>query len=182
MSIHKENSRVIATAKECAFLGTFVAITIAIQLALSFVPNVELVTVLFVSYSFVMGVRRGLISAVAFSLLRQIIFGFYPSVLILYLAYYSMLTTLFGVIGKRLNLRATALPILAIVVALCSIMFTMLDNVITPLWFALTLEAAKAYFLASLPFMLIQMACAVVSVIVLFLPIAKVFAMAKERL
>ena len=73
----------VSTAKECALISVFVSLVIAAQIALSAIPGVEIVTVLFVVYSFSCGVKRGMLSATAFSILRQIVFGFFPTVLIL---------------------------------------------------------------------------------------------------
>ena len=67
--------------KDCAYIAVFVALTIAAQLCLSFLPGVEVVTVLFITFSFVFGCRRGVAAATVFSLLRQLIFGFFPTVL-----------------------------------------------------------------------------------------------------
>ena len=75
------------SAKELAYLSLFVALTISVQWALTALPGVELVTVLFVSYAFAFGKGRGMVAATAFSLLRQLVFGLYPNVLVLYLAY-----------------------------------------------------------------------------------------------
>ena len=77
----KTKERRLHPAKECAYLSMFVALLIAVQLALFAVPGVELITVLLASYAFCMGVRRGVIAAVSFSLLRQLVFGFYPKCL-----------------------------------------------------------------------------------------------------
>ena len=51
-----DKNRQKITALDCAYIATFVALVIAVQLALSFVPGVELVTVLFVTFSFAFGV------------------------------------------------------------------------------------------------------------------------------
>ena len=83
---YKENRKVF-TAKECALLAVFVALVIATQVILSAIPGVELVTVLFACYAFACGWKRGILAATTFSLLRQIIFGFFPTVLLLYLIY-----------------------------------------------------------------------------------------------
>ena len=53
--------------RDCAYIAVFVALTIAAQLCLSFVPGVEVVTVLFVTFSFAFGCRHGIVAATAFS-------------------------------------------------------------------------------------------------------------------
>ena len=54
------------TAKELAQLAVFVALVIAAQFALSFIPGVEIVTLLFVVYAFTFGIYRGTLAATAF--------------------------------------------------------------------------------------------------------------------
>lgn len=163
------------SAKDCAYIAVFVALVIVAQLALSLVPGVEVVTVLFVAFSFAFGVRRSMIAATAFALLRQIAFGFYPLVLILYLVYFNLLALLFGFIGKRAGATPKNLLWLTAAACVCTVGFTMLDNILTPLWYGYTEHAARAYFYASLPFMLPQIVCTAVSVGVLFLPLARIF-------
>ena len=171
-----------STTKECAFLAVFVAVVIAVQLALSFVPGVELVTVLFVTYSFVMGVKRGMISATAFTILRQIIFGFYPLVLILYLVYFNLLVFCFGMLGKKRKFTPKFLPLLVIVACVCTACFTMLDNVLTPLWYGYGEKATRLYFYGSLTFMIPQIICTAITVFVLFIPLFKTFAVMKNKI
>ena len=95
----EKNAKIKRASKECAYVAVFAALLIAAQLCFAFLPGVEIVTVLFIAYSFVFGARRGVLSAVTFSLLRQLVFGFFPVVLILYLIYYPLLAFLFGFLG-----------------------------------------------------------------------------------
>jgi energy-coupling factor transport system substrate-specific component/cob(I)alamin adenosyltransferase len=86
-----------------------VAILVAAQLCFSMLAGVEVVTVLFVAYAFVFGWKRGVIAAVSFSLLRQLVFGFFPQVLCLYLVYYPLLTLFSGCWGKTKRQRRKSL-------------------------------------------------------------------------
>ena len=167
-------NKVAHSAKECAYLAVFVAVTIALQALLSVVPGVELVTVMFVAYSFAMGAKRGVIAAVAFSLLRQFVFGVYPKVLVLYLLYFPLLAVCFGCLGKRIKPVKGLFWVVAIACC-CTVCFTLTDNVLTPFWLGYTARDAKLYFLASLPFMIPQIVSTAISVAVLFLPLYKVF-------
>lgn len=169
-------------AKECAYLAVFVALVIAVQLCLAVLPGVELVTVLFVAYAFVFGIRRGLISATAFSLLRQLLFGFSPTVLILYLVYYNALATAFGCIGRGVKEPLRSLWWIVLFACLCTVCFSMLDNIITPLWYGYGERATRAYFIASLSFMLPQIVCTAVSVSVLFIPLQRAMKRIKKGL
>ena len=89
----------LKTSKEIALIALMTSLLIAGQFALSGVAGVEVVTVLFFSFCYVFGVRRGLIVAVAYSLLRCIFFGFFPSVFILYIVYYPFFAVAAGLSG-----------------------------------------------------------------------------------
>ena len=168
------------TAKECAYLAVFVALVIGVQLAFAAIPGVELVTVLFVAYSFVFGIKRGMLAAIVFSVLRQLVFGIYVNVLVLYLIYYNLLTFFFGWLGNRQ--KRIGLWCIVLCACLFTVGFTLTDNVIT-IWInGLTANAARIYMYASLSVMITQTICVGVSVGVLFLPIKRTFQSIKKRL
>lgn len=114
MLSREDNNKRVHTAKECALLAVFVAVVIAGQTVLSAIPGLEIVTVLFVSYSFSAGWKKGMLAAAAFSLLRQIIFGLFPTVFILCRVYYNLLKLTFGLLGKRIKKPIKALPLIVI--------------------------------------------------------------------
>ncbi len=172
----------VSMAKECAYLAVFVALLIAVQVVLTIVPGVELVTVLFVSYAFVFGVKRGIIAATAFALFRQIVFGIYPIVLLLYLIYFNLLTLVFGLLGGKIKNVLRFLPLIVAIACIGTASFTMLDNILTPIIYGYSWRAVKIYFSASLSVMFPQIVCTAVSVACLFLPIRKVFVLARKRL
>ena len=176
----KKKALVWRSGKECAYLAVFVALVIAAQLLLASIPGVEVVTLLFVVYSFVFGVRRGMISATAFSLLRMLVFGFSPTVLILYLFYFNGLTAAFGGLGKVIKKPLRWLWLLVLIACACTTIFNLTDAILTPLWYAFSARATQAYFLAMLPFMIPQIICTAVSVGVLFIPLQKTFAFIKR--
>ena len=70
------------TAKEIALISVFTALLIGGQFVLSGISGIEIVTVLLLSFSYYFGIRRGLLVANAFSLLRCFIFGFFVNVII----------------------------------------------------------------------------------------------------
>ena len=161
--------------KDCAYIGVFVALTITAQLCLSFLPGIEVVTVLFVTFSFAFGCRRGMAAATAFSLLRQLVFGVSTTVLVLYLIYYNLLALLFGFLGRWQKVTLPKLILFTALACVCTVCFTMLDNLITPLWYGFSRRAWKIYFYASLPTMVSQVICTAVSVSILFYPLVRNF-------
>lgn len=83
---------------ECALMA---ALLVAVQYALGFVAGIELVTAVFAPFCAVFGAKSGILTGAAFSLLRCLIYGFYPSVVLLYLIYYTLFSLVFGHVGGR---------------------------------------------------------------------------------
>ena len=170
----KQKEKVLLqSAKECAFAAVFVALLLASQFVLSSIPGVEIISLLFCSYAFCFGVKRGMLVATAFSLVRQLIFGFFPTVLILYLLYYNFLSFVFGVLGKKIKANLKTLAVIVAAACACTAIFSLLDCAITSLWYAYSWKATRAYFMASLPVMAVQVICVGITVGSLFLPIVK---------
>lgn len=165
-----------------AVAAVFTALLLAAQYALWFVKGVELVTVLLLVFSYRFGVRCGVLSAVAFSLLRCLLFGFFPNVVLLYLFYYPLFAACFGLLGNALHRRTgvRVQMLLTVLAVLFTALFTLLDDAVTPLLYGYTKEAALAYFLASLPTMAVQTVCAAVTVLLLFRPL--LFVLKRVRL
>lgn len=170
------------TARNLAFIGLTTALLIAGQLALSGIQGVEIVTVLLLSFCYVFGVKCGLITATAYSLLRCIIFGFFPTVVILYLIYYNLFAVVIGLLGKPMQKLSPFAEniILAVVASVLTVCFTLIDDVITPLYFSYGKDAAKAYFFASLPAMITQTVCAFITVLLMFRPLSKIYSKFKR--
>ena len=163
--------------KTLAIIGLYTALLIGAQIALFSIAGVEIVTVLFTAFCFYFGRWKGMAVGTAFSILRILVFGFMPNVLLLYLIYYNVFALVIGSIGKalekKLNLKKLVLVVIA--VAILTILFTLLDNVITPLIYAYNVEAFKAYFIASIATVIPQTICAIVSVALIFPPLIKIF-------
>lgn len=170
----------IKTAREIAFSALFVALVVGAQFVLSAVPGIELVTVLFTTYAFVFGIKRGMLAATAFSVVRQFVFGFFPNVLILYLVYYNALALCMGALGKIGELKKGFVG--AIVLAcVCTVGFHLLDCLLTAIIGGYSDAARQIYFSAMLPVMFTQTVCAAVTVGALFLPLGKIFLLVKGK-
>ena len=173
----QKRERVRRGAGHAAVVAVFTALLLAAQYALSFVKGVEIVTLLFAVFCYRFGVRCGVLSAVAFSLLRCFIFGFFPNVILLYLVYYPLFALAFGLLGSAFRRRMDGrihltLTVLSAVLTAC---FTLLDDALTPLVYGYTSEADLSYFMLSLPTMAVQTACAAVTMLVLFRPLFALF-------
>ena len=164
-------------AKEIALNGVFTALLIGGQIVLSGISGVEIVTVLLLSFSYYFGIRRGLFVANAFSLLRCLIFGFFPNVIILYLVYYNLFVLAFGLLGIRFKKELNLVIHIILVIAACimTIIFTGLDDIITPLYYRFSIDAMRAYALASLMAVIPQVICTIVTVSFLLPILNRVF-------
>ena len=171
MNIRNEKKHKRLGARDCAYIALFVALMLASQMVLASLPGVEIVTVLVIVFSFVFGVKRGVFAVTAFSVLRQIVFGVFFEVLVLYLLYFNLLACLFGWMGKHMPLTGKTLGWMTLISCLCTAAFTMLDNLLTPLWYGYSQKATIAYFYASFSFMIPHMVCVSVSVVILFMPL-----------
>ena len=172
----QKKQRALRGAGYVAVAAVFTALLLGAQYALWFVKGVEVVTVLLLVFSYRFGVRCGVLSAVAFSLLRCLLLGFFPNVVILYLIYYPLFAACFGILGNALRRRADLKTqlLMTVLAVLFTALFTLLDDAVTPLFYGYTKDAALAYFLASLPTMAMQCVCALLTVFLLFRPLMAV--------
>ena len=240
------SGRKLSPAKFAAYVALTSAMLTGVQLALYALPGVECVTVLLLCTSYSFGWAFGFMTGLTFSLLRCMLFGFYPSAVLLYCIYFPLFGLIFGLTGRlkddRLpaafkvgtNIVLAALACLCFctaalrliklspvyrdtvyamlwalggisaamltafdalwavsavkgvaekplrlffitaLAALCTVCFTLLDDVITPLVVGMTATGALAYFYASFTAMLPQTICAVCTVSVLFYPLTSV--------
>lgn len=159
-------------AKEIALMGIMIALLVGGQLALSFVAGVEIVTVLLAAYAAAFGVRRGMIVAAGFSLVRCLVFGFAATAVILYLAYYPAFAAAFGALGRAKRANLFAFCLLAVVL---TPLFTLADDLITPLVMGMRGVRWRMYVYYSLPVMGVQTLCAAVTLSVGFMPLYRAF-------
>ena len=164
------------TAKYIIFPSIYTAILIGGQFVFSGVSGIELVTVLLLAYCYKYGVKQGLLVANAFSLLRCFVFGFFPSVILLYLIYYNIFAIVFGLFGNVCkNVYGKKKHIVTVLIALAmTALFTLTDNLLTPLLYGFTKSATRAYFITSLYTLVPQLLCTLVTVAWLFPIILKI--------
>ena len=88
----------IPPTKTIALVGIMAASISAGKLALSFLPNVEVVTLLIAAYSYVFGIA-GVLAALVFVCIEPLIWGFGPWFLT-YIIYWPALAAVFWLIGR----------------------------------------------------------------------------------
>ena len=148
-------------AKDVALIGVYTALLLGGQLALASVSGIEIVTLLVFAFAFSFGIKRSLILVVAFSLLRCFLFGFFPSVLILYLVYYPLFVTIIGALGNlyKHKLNPKRHVFVTFITIVLVVLFNVLDAVITPLYYGFSALEWKGYLARSLYAMIPQVIC-----------------------
>lgn len=163
--------------KDIIYISLFVAVLIVLQVALSSINGIELVTVVLASIAFAYGLKVSIITANVFIVLRSFIFGIFPSIMVLYFVYYNLFVLCFWLIGRKakreLSVRSYIISIVMSVVM--TILFTLLDNVITPLWYSFDWNATKAYWLFSLTAVIPQVICTIATMVILFPILIRVY-------
>lgn len=162
--------------RDAVILASCTAILIGAQLVLSGVAGLEIVSAIFISFAFSLGVARGCTVATLFSLVRCFVFGFHLNVLVLYLIYFNSVALFFGFLGRRKFTKSNlVLTIIVVIFALLfTVGFTFLDVLITSVMYGFNSSGLSAYLAASLMTMLVHLLSVAVSVSVLFLPLTKV--------
>ena len=160
-----------------------VAMLISSQLALGSITGIEIVSVILAAFSFSFGVPVSLLTATAFSLLRCFVFGSYINIIFLYLIYYNLFALYFAWLGKKIshNLGFREVLIAIISSVIFTVCFTLLDDVLTPLFYGFSKAAAYAYFYASLYAMLTHTICVGITVATLFKPLTFVLSKIKSQ-
>ncbi len=165
------------SAKKIILSGIFTALLIGGQLALSGISGIEIVTVLLLTFVYKYGIGQGLLVANSFSLLRCFIFGFMPNVLILYLVYYNLFVIVFGIVGKMFKHEYSIKKhiIILLIAIIMTAIFTITDNILTPLIYGFSQKAMEAYFIASLYTAVPQIICTFVTVSIVFPCLLKIY-------
>jgi hypothetical protein len=163
-------------AKTVALISMCTALLIGGQFVLSGVVGVEIVTVLLLCFSYCFGCRMGIAIATAFSLLRCLFFGFFVNVVVLYLIYYNLFALFFGWIGKRIS--KFCYPVKTAIVTFSAMIFTafftLLDDTLNIVLYSMNRNAAITYITASIPALVSQIICTLVTVSVLFIPLTAI--------
>lgn len=117
------------------------------------------------------GIPISILYQTRISVMLWILFGIVCALLIVYI---SLIFARKGKVGQVLAC-VTALS------AFCTVCFTLMDDVITPLFMGYSLDATIAYFYTGFLAMLPQTLCVTISVFLLFVPLKRVFERVKVR-
>lgn len=169
-----QNRSIVRTTSYIAKVAVMAALFVALKFALSFIPNVEIVTLLIMVFSSAFGMIYTLPATLVFSSIEVLIYGVHSWV-ILYFVYWPLLAIISSILLKRKNV------IIAIIVALImSILFGVLSACSDTILCIGSLSSMQlrdyfiAYYLRGLYFDLIHVVSNVIIVGILYLPLIEV--------
>lgn len=88
-------------AKEIAYAGVLSAVLIAGKFALSFLPNVEMVSAIIILATIYFGIKISLPAVLVFCLIDTVIYGFYPIAFCQYLFHFPLLCVITYFVSKN---------------------------------------------------------------------------------
>lgn len=97
--------RIKRPALQCATVGIMAAALECVKLALSFIPNVEAVTLFSAVFGYCFG-TLGVLASLIFVLIEPLVWGFGPWV-VSYIIYWPSLTAIFAIIGARVRKKGS---------------------------------------------------------------------------
>lgn len=158
---------------ELVLMGLLGAIAYACQVALAFLPNIEVVSILFLVYTKVFG-KKALFPIYVFVILEGLFYGF-GSWWIMYLYVWAVL--FFVTMLFRKNDNAV---IWAIINAAFGLVFGALCSITQAAMFGL--GSGFAYFISGIPFDIIHCVGNFATALVLYVPLTKVLNKANKEL
>lgn len=154
-------------AKDVALIGLLSATITSGKIALSFIPNVEIVTLLFIVYTVLFGYRHTILASVIFSTTEILIYGFSTWLLMYYLIW-PILILITEVIKKKTK-SEYGYAVLAGLFGLC---FGLLFAITESIFYGLSYGVV--YWVRGIPFDIIHGVSNFILVLVLFRPLNKI--------
>ncbi len=174
----KMKKRTVLTAQYVTQVAVMAGLITALKFALSFLPNVELITLLIAVFSTVWGLKYSLPATIVFCLVEMAIYGV-GSWLLLYIIYWPLLAVIF-----YYALRNKKTPVAMGISVGIGLILTALFGVLSACTDTLFVIGAVSkdmlgtyfvsYYLKGLWFDIVHVVSVVISLLVLYIPLVKV--------
>ena len=168
-------------ALTAALVGVMAATIECGKLALSFLPNVEVVTILTALYSYAFG-WLGVAAAVVFVLIEPLIYGF-GSWFVSYLIYWPLVALVFLFLSARgVHGRITVTVIAVILTVFFGVLTSLVDIGLFSGFFDNFLYRFGIYYARGIVFYAVQTACNAVLFFLLFPLLSEKLALIRDRI
>lgn len=158
---------------DIALTGIMAATLEAVKLALSALPNIELVSLLLALYSYVFGLS-GVLAAVIFVGAEILIWGLNTWV-ISYLIYWPLFALLFWLVGKKISNRFAITGIAVVMTFFFGVLTSLVDIGLFSGYWDSFFERFTIYYLRGVWFYVTHIICNTVVFITLFKPLEALF-------
>ncbi len=158
---------VVVKVKDIALIGILSATITAGKLALSFIPNVEVVTLLFIVYTVVFGMRRTLMISFVFSTIEILIYGFSTWFLVYYLIW-PLLIFFSNFLRKKINSEYGFATLAGLFGLLFGLFFAIFES------FFYGLMYGVSYWIKGIPFDIVHAVSNFIIVLILYKPLVNV--------
>lgn len=162
-------------ARDVALVGILSAVITAGKQALSFIPNVEIVTLLFIIYTVTFGAKRTLLVSVIFTTLQILIYGFATWLLVYYFLWPLLIITTTLIKDKLKSEYGYA-----VVAGFYGMIFGLIFAVSESFFYGAAY--GLAYWVRGIPFDLIHGVSNFILVLVLYKPMCSTFLKGKRIL
>jgi energy-coupling factor transport system substrate-specific component len=154
--------------EDLILIGLLSATVTAGKLALSFIPNVEIVTLLLLIYTVSLGVKRGLLITLIFTTTEIFIYGFSTWVLAYYFVW-PLLIIIIGLFKRQIKTEYGFAFIAGIFGLTFGFLFAIFES------FFYGYAYGIAYWIRGIPFDIVHGVSNYIVVIILYKPLTKVF-------
>ena len=96
-----KTSTPISATKTICLIAVLVATLTGGKTVIAFIPNIEIVTTLFIVYTLVFGWRKTMVAAMVFVMIEIIIWPAMPSWIILYFIYWPLMVTVVALLPRK---------------------------------------------------------------------------------
>lgn len=162
-----------------ALVGVMAATLEAVKLALSALPNVELVSLLLALYSYVFGLV-GVLASVIFVAAEVLVWGL-SSWVISYLIYWPLLALVFWLVGKKISNRFIITGIAVVMTFFFGILTSLVDIGLFSGYWSRFWDRFLIYYLRGVQFYVVHIVCNAVVFLILFKPLEALFKKLKKQ-
>ncbi|MDD4797130.1 MAG: hypothetical protein PHO66_05125 [Eubacteriales bacterium] len=165
------------STRDIALVGILSALLTVGKLSLSFLPNIEVVTLLLMVYTVVLGWQRAILAAVVFSLVEILLYGIQTWV-VMYLLIWPALVALTALLQRPLGKLRFGRIGYALVAGLYGFVFGFLCAVVEACFYTGSrgfLPYFALYWVKGLPFDALHAAGNLILNLLLFTPLIKLF-------